>query len=379
LQVLKQSIATLESLFDRLRYRLLPDLDKDSLMIQPYIGYATHQKIYLRGRVMDDEGIPETSESDSRLRNLLNLYRRFETDEIPGAVVSVTFDPYVVQVTADEEGYFEVDIPLEKPLPPDQREWTIELALVSAPRHKLGTAVRTKGTVIAPANHARFGVISDLDDTVLQSDVLDHVKLLRNTLFENARTRLPFTGVSGFYRALQVGDESVYNPIFYVSSSPWNLYDVIIEFLEVQKIPTGPLFLQDFGISPSQFITSEHDEHKLHYIRQLLEDYPEMPFILIGDSGQRDPEIYQEIVSEYPEHILAVYIRDVTLDARDAEIAELAATTAEANVDLLLVPDTLAAAQHAYNHDWISEAGLKEVEQAFAVDQVKEAQEEADS
>ena len=379
MQVLKKSAATLESLWDTLRYRLLPDWDKDTIMIRPYMGYATHDKIYLRGRVMDNEGIPQATESDSWLRNLLSLYRRFETDEIPDAVISVTFDHYILQVKTGEEGYFEVDIPLEKPLPPDQRQWTVDLELVSVPRQKLHSPVRAVGAVIAPANHAQFGVISDLDDTVLQSDVLDRVRLLRNTLFENARTRLPFTGVSGFYRALQVGDETVYNPIFYVSSSPWNLYDVIVEFLDVQNIPAGPVFLQDFGISSSKFITTEHDDHKLHYIRQLLRDYPEMPFILIGDSGQRDPEIYHAIVDEFPERILAVYIRDVTLDVRDAEIAELAEATAKANVDLLLVPDTLAAAQHACNNNWVSEAGLKEVEQAFAVDQVKEAQEEANS
>ena len=118
--------------------------------------------------------------------------------------------------------------------------------------------------------------------------------------------------MAAFYQALQLGDTGkVFNPIFYVSSSPWNLYDLLTDFMDVHAIPTGPLFLQDFGLDRDKFISADHDEHKITHIERLLDLYPKLPFILIGDSGQADPEIYSTILEKYPTRILAIYIRDI--------------------------------------------------------------------
>jgi phosphatidate phosphatase APP1 len=167
--------------------------------------------------------------------------------------------------------------------------------------------------------------------------------MARKVLFGNARTRLPFEGVSSFYHQLHQDK----NPMFYVSSSPWNLYDVLIEFLDVNSIPLGPLLLRDWGLSVSEGSPLNHATHKLHIIKQILETYPALPFLLIGDSGQEDPEIYSQIVQDYPSRILAVYIRDVSGSGRDKQIDELAKRVIEAKSELLLVPDTLIAEQHA--------------------------------
>jgi phosphatidate phosphatase APP1 len=101
-----------------------------------------------------------------------------------------------------------------------------------------------------PPPSAQFGVISDIDDTVIRTDATRLLRMLKRTLLENARTRLPFEGVAEFYSGLHARRTvRALNPVFYVSSSPWNLYAVLTDFLEHQGIPLGPLMLRDWGIS----------------------------------------------------------------------------------------------------------------------------------
>ena len=191
---------------------------------------------------------------------------------------------------------------------------------------------------------AGFGVISDLDDTVVRSSATNVLKMAWIVVRNNAHTRLPFEGVAAFYRALHRGDdEESSNPIFYVSSSPWNIYDVLEDFLDVHGVPPGPLFLKDW--SPT--VLGKPQDHKLGVIRRLLDTYPDLPFVLIGDSGEEDPEIYLQTVRERPGRIRAVYIRDVASAERDAEVRTLADEARKLGTEMVAVPDTVAAAEHA--------------------------------
>src|SRR4030095_16712537 len=128
----------------------------------------------------------------------------------------------------------------------------------------------------------------------------------------NARTRKPFKGVAAFYRALHAG----VNPVFYVSKSPWNLFAPIVEYLEVQGLPEGPVILRDFG-----FRTPKN--HKTRAIERILNTYPALKFVLSVDSGEQDPEIYAGIVRRFPDRIRAIYIRSVNTK-RISEIQNLA-------------------------------------------------------
>jgi phosphatidate phosphatase APP1 len=199
-----------------------------------------------------------------------------------------------------------------------------------------------------------------MDDTVLQSEVTSFLRAARIVLLENALTRLPFPGVAAFYRALERGATGAEaNPIFYVSSSPWNLYDVIDGFLEAQRIPTGPLLLRDWDLGR---LSERHARHKGTVIREIFDTYPELPFLLIGDSGQEDPEIYAELVRERPGRIRAVYIRNVTASTeRAGRIRALAREVADAGSTLVLADDTMAAARHAALHGWIASDSLDEI------------------
>jgi phosphatidate phosphatase APP1 len=179
--------------------------------------------------------------------------------------------------------------------------------------------------------------------------------MARIVLLSNAHTRLPYEGVADFYRALQLGPSGEdFNPIFYVSSSPWNLYDMLEDFLDVHGVPAGPIFLKDW--SPTTL--RDHDRHKLGVIHTLLATYPDLPFVLIGDSGERDPEIYRQIVREYPGRVRAIYIRDVTSGERDATVHAIAAELKEVGVEMLLTADTVEAAEHAAKRGLISSKAL---------------------
>jgi phosphatidate phosphatase APP1 len=223
--------------------------------------------------------------------------------------------------------------------------------------------------LLIPPSSAVYGVISDMDDTVLQSGVTDFLRAARTVLLENARTRLPFPGVAGFYRALAAGPTGTAgNPIFYVSSSPWNLYDVIADFLQVQQIPTGPMLLRNWDIGASLL---RNAPHKLDSITEILTTYPSLPFLLVGDSAQEDPEIYADIVAAHPQRILAVYIRNVRPDPQRLHgIRVLAERVQAAGSALVLADDTLTAARHAAVHGWIRTEALGDVGEEKQADEI---------
>lgn len=359
-----------EDKFDSLKKQLGTRLgrdDGDRLVIIPYRGYGTAQRLYLKGRVLEDEGISSPSAEDSTLRNLLNTYKRFESDEIAGALVMCRFQGVEQKVMSDEEGFFELCIQPIEPLPTDRLWHEVELELLS-PMREGDPPVQATGYVLVPPPSAQFGVISDMDDTVVYTNASNLLEMGRIVFMGNARTRIPFEGVAAFYQALQAGTQG-FNPIFYVSSSPWNLYDLLAEFLQIQQIPSGPLMLRDWGISENEFLPTKHGPHKISAIRQILDTYPQLPFILIGDSGQEDPEIYHDIVQQYPNRILAVYIRNVTTKAKRADtILALASDVAKAGSSLILANDTLEAATHAAAQGWISPDVLLQIQAQKKID-----------
>jgi len=334
---------SLEQHFYRLRFEAKRRLGLlDPFEILPYRGHGTSRELLLRGRVLEERGITRSGQHDTAWDNVRNMARRFASDEVPSARVRASLGSVEVETVADEEGFFEVRLKLPEPLTGPTGWHPVELELLH-PRSPDGKQVRSTGEVLVPAG-ARFGVISDIDDTVVHSSATSVLKMAWIVLLNNAHTRLPFEGVNAFYSALQRGlEDQPHNPIFYVSSSPWNIYDVLEDFLNVHGVPAGPLFLKDW--SPS--VLGKHRTHKLGTIRTLLRTYPDLPFVLIGDSGEEDPEIYLQIVREHPGRIRAVYIRDVTSGKRDEEVRALAKKAHALGTYMVPVTDTAAAAEHA--------------------------------
>lgn len=200
---------------------------------------------------------------------------------------------------------------------------------------------------------AALAVISDIDDTVVATNVTSKLKMALTVLFSNAHTRVSFAGLPAFYRALHAGQSGAeHNPIFYISNGPWNLYPLIVEFLRLNDIPLGPLFLRDFG---EELLIARDGAHKLSCIEHLLATYPDLPFLLIGDNGERDPEIYSEIVRRHPERIRTIYIRSVDRSAaRMTAVDALVREVSTRRTQFVLVPDSEFAAVHAASENLIA-------------------------
>ncbi len=343
---------------DEVRHRI-KKFDED-ILITPYMGYGNSEKILLHGRVMEDKGYRDSNETDGAWRNLKNTYRHFETSEIPNALVKASFRGMKKEAAADKEGYFHIEInPTQKP---DAKLWhDVELELLK-PITNNGQKATAVGQVLIPPITAKFGVISDIDDTILQTNVKNKFKMFLTTILSNAHTRAPFEGVAAFYQALQkgvTGNEN--NPIFYVSSSPYNLYKFLTKFLEIQEIPLGPIFLKDFGIH-TPFTSGDHKTHKLNNIKNVLETYPHLQFVLVGDNGEKDPEIYAQIVKEYPNRIHTIYIREVSGGFGENNNSEkLIRDVQNRGSQLIFTPDSESAASHAARENLISANALSNI------------------
>jgi phosphatidate phosphatase APP1 len=183
--------------------------------------------------------------------------------------------------------------------------------------------------------------------------------MARIVLLNSAQTRMPFPGVAAFYHALRRGtDGAGPNPLFYVSNSPWNLYDLLDEFIDINGFPVGPLLLQSWGRSRALLAGTSLPKLKLDRVRLLFDLYPSLPFVLIGDSGERDPEIYRDIARSYPGRVRAIYIRHVHTPARAATVAAIAADLQSLGVPLILARDTVLPAEHAADEGMIDPASL---------------------
>ena len=344
---------------DEVRYRLDRfDEPDDDIFILPFLGFGNHEKIFAKGRVLEKSDDDLANETDSRWRNLVRMFHLFETDEVPHARVKAVFGNLENEIKADREGYF--DIELDTGERHETALWhELKLQLLEP---SIENQAETTGQILIPPQTAKFGIISDIDDTVIKTNVTNKMKMLATTVLTNEHTRLPFEGVAEFYRALQAGrDGDENNPIFYVSSSPWNLYTLLIAVFNKRQIPLGPLFLKDFG-THTAFHASDHQTHKLENIRRVLDTYPHLPFILIGDDGEQDPKIYRRIVGEYPERIRVIYIRKVRENTgNEEEVLNLVREVRESGSQVIFAPDSEYAALHAAGENLIAARKLPEI------------------
>ena len=308
----------------------------------PYLGYGTRERLIVCGRVLEDEGFTPATDADGRWRNVVRFWKRLESDEVPLARLRARFFGRESEGITDREGYFRLFIAPRGRLGPGGWQ-EVELELQGE------EAVRANARVLVPSRRARFGLISDIDDTIVASHVGNKVRMILTAVLSNARTRKPFPGVAAFYRALHAG----MNPFFYISKSPWNLYAPLLEYLEIQEIPLGPLLLRDFGLRPEK-------EHKRKAIEDILATYPKLKFILIGDSGEEDPEIYSAVVHRHPDRIRAVYIRSVN-QKRISQIEKLAGEVAKTGCQLVLAKEAEQAAAHAAAEGLIQASELRAV------------------
>lgn len=338
--------------------------------IVAYRGFASGLRVLVQGRAQEAKDIPPAAATDSVWRNLISTYKRIDADPLPRARVRVTVGGVERELVADEEGFVREWIDLPAPLPANEPWQPVGFRLL-APLRPGHPDVQATGHVRVLTGAPAFGVISDLDDTVIQSRITSFLQAVRTVMLGNARTRLPFPGVAAFYQALERGgDGAQLNPIFYVSSSPWNIHDIIADFMDIQRIPRGPISLRDWDIVLSALTSSRLGNFKEPVIREILDLYPRLPFILIGDNSQKDPEIYRAILDRYPGRILAIYIRNVDANPeRSASVQALAKEVLAAGSTLIIADDTFAAAQHAVEQGWIAKDSLPAIREEKKADE----------
>ena len=329
-------------------------------------------------------------EKDRWWHNLVNTYRRWDTQEVPGAVVSAQLGSASLTVTADEEGYawFRFAPPPPPPEAPPEADAgaavrTAHLFVADSAADRdvkpaeeaavRGALVEAELPVIRPGPAAPFGVISDMDDTVIHTGITNLFTAAKLTFLRNARTRKPLPGVSSLYRALE-GEGDARAPFFYVSSSAWNLHDLLTDFLELNQLPVGPLLLQDLGLDRFKFMKPPGHTHKLDKARRLVDAFPGLPFVLFGDSGQADPHLYATLVKERPGRVAAILIRDIDAGQRSERdklaLAHLA-DAADAGTPAFLVHDSVRAAEHLIDLGLLDPAALPGIREDTAAESGK--------
>lgn len=329
-----------------------------------YRGFGNGTQMLVKGFVTEDKGLAKPENKNQRWQDLISMIKRYSSDEIPDARVLVDVQGQQQTVVSNQLGLFDATFHTAPQPMPAKTQW---LAYHVHLQEQLGSnkvQQTAKSEILIPGGDAAFGVISDIDDTILVSHATQTLRKLRLMLFRNSRTRKPFPGAAAFYRALHKGaTEKQQNPFFYVSSSEWNLYDLLDDFCTFNLFPKGVFLLREMQVSIFKFWKSgggNHD-HKKQKITAVFEMYPELQFVLIGDNGQHDPEIYSEIARRFPKQIKAVYIRVVRKKNREQRLQEIAADMKKLGIDMIFARDTTEVAHHAIEEKLISKNAINNI------------------
>lgn len=322
---------------------------KDPLQIVAFRTYGTKDHLYLRGRALEDETIDLAQKGTLQL--LLNSWRRFETDEIRQASLRLHLpDKRSLQVKTDAHGYYVLEKTVRGLAALVDKEGWLHYKVsfdLHQTDHTILSGNQFPGSLLIPSEQSSFGIISDIDDTILHTGVTSYFKwqVIANTLFKRANRRIPLHGAARLYHVLQKGKSGKEaNPIFYVSHSPWNLYRYLEYFLQMNGFPKGPIMLRSMATVLGRIVEG-HIPHKKYEILNILNTYPVKPFILIGDIGERDAEIYLEVARRHPGRILAIYLRSVRHGRKKRRVKQLIAR--EAEIPVLLVDHSDEVLEHA--------------------------------
>ncbi|MEK7954455.1 App1 family protein [Luteolibacter soli] len=318
--------------------------------ISAYQGWADGSRVHVSGRVLANRPAGGPLDDHDWWDNLVNTWRRWESDEVPGVSVRLRFKDQEQTVVTDEEGYYQAEFTVPAPSH-DGLLWLTCGAAIEGGEGAAEGTIEAEHDIMVPPTTAAFGIISDLDDTVIHTGITSLLLAAKLTFLENAKTRKPLEGVASLYQALQLGQaKRPVNPLFYISSSPWNLHDLLADFLRLNEIPPGPLLLRDVGLDRTKFIKEPGHGHKEAKALGLLDAYPDLPFVLIGDSGQDDPGIYASVAEQRPGRVVAIYIRDIdpeTDSEQDTAVHRAVERAAAVAVPMVLARDSLMIAEHA--------------------------------
>ncbi|HYI01750.1 App1 family protein [Hyalangium sp.] len=278
-----------------------------ALLLFPALGRP--DGVFLQGRVLKEA---PSRGSSVFSRNL----RRLAAPNWEGAKVEIAFQGLTTTVTSGDDGNFEVN------LQPRQGA-TFPTGFSLAEVKVVGASARVRVEVVPDT--APFLVISDFDDTLAITQVVKPAKLMESALLKDSDTQEVVPGMAAFYGCMKTPGAPAFA---LVSGSPVQYVPRVHTFLSRHGFPSFGMYLRDLG--PGTL-----SNYKQPAIRRLLGQFPH-PVVLVGDSGEKDPEIYEQIREEFPQRVKAIYIRDA---GRTEDTSRFA--------DMVLFKEASEAAGHA--------------------------------
>lgn len=276
---------------------------------------ANEKELFVQGHAFESYPLVEAHPGHGFFQNIRQAYLRYTPQVKPMAAIQVRYNGQVEQTTADERGFFRECLSVGEKLEPGWHSY----------QYRFPDRIGWQTSEFYVASEEKTGVISDIDDTVLISHSTKAFRKFFLILLRNAFTRDPFPFMKRWFEDLKsYNDGQAPSDYFYVSDSEWNLYDFLVDFFQIHGIPKGVFLLKELrkGISELLFGRSVKPTSKLERIRFLFDFYDRKPFILVGDSGQKDMEVYARVVEGYPDRVKAVMIRDLPRIRDEAKIRQ---------------------------------------------------------
>ncbi len=256
-----------------------------------FYGYGSDERLHVLGRILMEDPEPAATE-------VQRGWRQFFTYQVGAVPVTVQVGEQIIQSRSNEQGYIDVLVH-DHGLAPGWHEVTI--------RAEGAEPAVAEVHIVDPG--AAYGLISDIDDTVLVTWLPRAMLAAWNSWVKKTNTRQPVEGMARFYtELLRTHPET---PVFYLSTGAWNTYDTLVSFLRKHGFPQGPLLLTDWGPTPTGLFRNGV-EHKKVTLRNLIIEYPHIRWILVGDDGQNDPLTYGDAAFEHPDRIAGVAIRQLS-------------------------------------------------------------------
>jgi phosphatidate phosphatase APP1 len=261
----------------------------------PYTGYGSTTLVRVLARVLltKPDATPSVAPSQ-RVRG----WRSFTSIPVVSASVTITAGGESFDVQADRGGVIDAEIPVT--LEPGWQQITL--------RSEDSRPVVANVFIADPA--VRVGVISDIDDTVMVTALPRPLLAAWNTFVLDEHARTPVPGMAVLLERIVRQHEG--SPIIYLSTGAWNVAPTLSRFLRRHLYPTGALLLTDWGPTHDRLFRSGR-QHKAENLRRLAAEFPDVRWLLFGDDGQHDEEIYGNFAEEHPDNVAAVAIRQLSV------------------------------------------------------------------
>ncbi len=263
-----------------------------SPVVIPYSGYGGDGWIRVLCRVL-----LAPAAADRPTPSTIRGWRSFTSIPVADAAVTVEADGQRFTVQADRGGVVDVDLAVR--LAPGIRTITLT-AEGSEP-------VAARIFVVDP--DARLGIVSDIDDTVMVTALPRPFLAAWNTFVLDVHARRPVPGMAVLLERL--AHEHPGAPVIYLSTGAWNVAPTLDRFMSRHLYPAGTLLLTDWGPTHDRLFRSGR-QHKSDSLARLAREFPRVRWVLIGDDGQHDEELYRAFAAEHPDKVAAIAIRQLS-------------------------------------------------------------------